>query len=72
MVYTLIDKMFKTLQWNHLPAARGSTWVWTFYDVISMVYLTIIPQAQMGSESVAHKARRPIGILIQSPWGQEE
>ena len=44
MVYTLIDhrndaiKMFKTLQWNHSPAARGSTWVLNIYDVISMVY----------------------------------
>ena len=32
MVCSLIDhrndvKMFKTLQWNHLPAARGSTYV---------------------------------------------
>ena len=44
MVYTLIDhrndaiKMFKTLQWNHSPAAHGSTWVLNIYDVISMVY----------------------------------
>ena len=28
MVYTLVDhKMFKTWQWNHSPAPRGSTWV---------------------------------------------
>ena len=44
MVYTLIDhrndaiKMVKTLQWNHSPAAGGSTWVLNIYDVISMVY----------------------------------
>ena len=33
MFFNLIDhkndiKMFKTLPWNHSPAARGSTWVW--------------------------------------------
>ena len=36
-------KMFKTLQWNHSPAARGSTWVLNinFYGVISIVYKSV-------------------------------
>ena len=42
MVYTLIDqkndvKMFKTLQWNHLPTTRGSTCVLNSVNVISKV-----------------------------------
>ena len=32
-------------------------------------YLTIIPRARMGSESIAW---RPNGLLTQRPWGQEE
>ena len=62
--------MFKTLQWNHLPAVRGSTWVWTFYDVISIVYLTIIPQAQMGSESIAHKAEGQLAYWLRGLEGE--
>ena len=36
-------------------------------------YLTIIPWAQMASESIAHHwGRRPNLLLIQGPWGWEE
>ena len=36
------------------------------------VYLTIIPQARMGSESIALRGRWAHGLLTQRPWGREE
>ena len=34
-------------------------------------YLTIIPQAQMGSESIAHEAEVRMGYWLWG-WGREE
>ena len=33
---------------------------------------TITPLALMASESIVHKAKRPNGLLIQSPFGLDE
>ena len=35
-----------------------------------MVYLTIIPRAQMGSESVAHKAKGQLGYWLRVHEGK--
>ena len=34
------------------------------------MYLTIIPQAQMGSESIAHKAENRMGYWLRSHEGE--
>ena len=37
------------------------------YNITAGSYLTIIPRARMGSESIAHEAERPHGLLTQRP-----
>ena len=50
------------------PLTRQNTTPTNLERVSSGIYLTIIPRARMGSESIAHEIElRPNGLLTQSP-----
>ena len=48
------------LVWNHMHES----------DLISYVYLTIIPRAKMGSESIAHEAEGRMGYWLRAHEGE--
>ena len=48
------------LVWNHMHKS----------DLISYVYLTIIPRAKMGSESIAHEAEGRMGYWLRAHEGE--
>ena len=41
-----------------------------FQKIIHLGYLTIIPQAQMGSESIAHEAEDRMGYWLRGHEGE--
>ena len=56
-----------TLQHSRRPSINSPQ---VYYSTFSIFYLTIIPRARMGSESIAHEAEGQMGYWLRGYEGE--